>query len=188
MRREFPSSDEMAPIPLVRRPMASANSLRPVGVDVSDVAERRPSGLDLEARRERLQRIVVGALAACGLILIAAAGAQVARASSSAASAQPVMNLKQASAPDPAPAPPAPVEATPPAAAPPAAAPAADTPTTGTLRLRWPALPGHVWLDGEKVTASSASVACGSHELRIGAKGHPKTVTVPCGGELRVSR
>jgi hypothetical protein len=145
----------------------------------ADAADRAT----LAAHRERLQRIVIATLGGCGLILVAAAGAQVARASASTRPTHPVANLSQ---------PPAAVEAAPPAAADPVAAPspapAADAPTIGTLRLHWPAVPGQVWLDGEKVTSSSAVTACGTHEVRVGAKGHPHSIRIPCGGELRVSR
>jgi hypothetical protein len=187
MRPEFSSSDDTAPISLVRRSLPSANSLRPMGIDVKP-SDRPLSDVDLAARRERLQRIVIGALAGCGLILLAAAGAQVARASASAsppqAGAAPAHLTGPAaeqSSPEVAETP------EPKAAASPAPTPA-DVPTIGTLRLRWPAVPGHVWLDGEKVTSSSAVVACGTHELRVGAKGRARTVAIPCGGELRVAR
>jgi hypothetical protein len=184
MRREFSSSDDAAPISLVRRSLPSASSLRPVDFDVKP-SEGRASDAALAAHRERLQRIVIGALAGCGLILLAAAGAQVARASASASPPQAAPAQAHAAGAAAEPSPPEVAEAAEPKAP---APPPADVPTIGTLRLRWPAVPGHVWLDGEKVTSSSAVVACGTHELRVGAKGHARTVAIPCGGELRVAR
>jgi hypothetical protein len=44
-----------------------------------------------------------------------------------------------------------------------------------------------VWLDGQKITVATATVACGDHQLKIGrAKAH--AVTIPCGGDLKVAR
>jgi hypothetical protein len=190
MRGEVPAPGEAVFAASTARPSyPSVSSLRPVDIDVNAADSSVGSMDDLALRRERLRRIVIGTLVACGLILIAAAGAQVARASAGAHAAEPLANLTQRAPaiPDsPAPAPVEPTSAS--SAAPTAAAPAAETPAIGTLRLRWPAVPGHVWLDGEKVTSSSAVVACGPHELRIGPKGHPRSVRIPCGGELRVSR
>jgi hypothetical protein len=56
------------------------------------------------------------------------------------------------------------------------------------LRLQRPAIPGKVWLDGEKVSTPTASVACGKHQLKVGAHGKARGVDVPCGGELKISR
>jgi hypothetical protein len=154
-------------------------------VDFEVKSAESADGGPLAAHRERLQRIVIATLGGCGLILVAAAGAQVARAAASTRPSHPVANLTQLPPVAEAASPPAP--AADPAAAP-SPAPPADPPTIGTLRLHWPAVPGQVWLDGEKVTTSSAVTACGTHELRVGAKGHPRSIRIPCGGELRVSR
>ena len=56
------------------------------------------------------------------------------------------------------------------------------------MRLRWPAVPGHVWLDGEKMTAAWETVSCGKHEVRVGAHGRAHAIDVPCNDEVRVSR
>jgi hypothetical protein len=114
------------------------------------------------------------------LILVAAIVARVSHASSEpTASAQ--NSRLGAAAPQPAPPPidaPAPVE---PAPTPELA------PTTGTLRLHKPASPGRVWVDGKKLTADSAILGCGAHLIRVG-RGRARSVQVPCGGELVVSR
>ena len=134
-------------------------------------------------RRRKLSRIVFATLAGCGVILLAAAVVHVVRpsndASAYAATATPATSAAAV----------APVLA-PQAAAPPAATatPAADVPQTGTVRLLKPAAPGKVWLDGQKLSAATAAVACGSHQLKIGAHGKARAVDVPCGGELKVSR
>jgi hypothetical protein len=72
------------------------------------------------------------------------------------------------------------------ATAPPAPAPP-PTPATGTLTLDKPATAGKVWLDGKKVTVKSGEVPCGKHQLKIG-RGKPRSVTIPCGDELHVSK
>jgi hypothetical protein len=136
------------------------------------------------ARRKKLTRIVVATLAACGLILLAAGVAHVLRPNNDAEAYAATPAVPPPPAPSAAIAPPAQAPAPPAAAAP---APA-DTPTTGTLRLQRPAAPGKVWLDGDKISAASASVACGKHQLKIGPHGKPRTVDIPCGGELKVSR
>jgi hypothetical protein len=173
-------SDAAVALPAAPRPSTPrASSLRPVDIQAPPIVSASDEG-NLALRRERLRKIVLGTLAGCGLILIAAAGAQVARAGANTGALQPVAVLTRAAEP-------ANIEPAPAAAAPePAAVP--EAPAIGTLRLHSPAVPGHVWLDGEKVTAASTVVACGKHELRVGAKGHPHTVDVPCGGEFRVSR
>jgi|CZKU01.1.fsa_nt_gi hypothetical protein len=128
------------------------------------------------ARRRKLTLVVVAALGACTLILVAAGIAHLARANnetSALAATEPS-----------AIAPPAPGAA--PVAAP--AAPPVDIPQTGTLRLQRPATAGKVWLDGQKITTAWATVACGSHQVKLGAHGKPHAVDVPCGGELRLSK
>lgn len=127
----------------------------------------------LPARRQKLSRIVFAALAACGLILVAAVVAQLLRPKEDAA----VAAVPAATA---LPAPALPAPATPPAAAVP------DAPQTGTLHLQRPAAPGKVWLDGQKISAATVTVACGDHQLKVGrAKAH--TVTIPCGGDLKIA-
>jgi hypothetical protein len=135
----------------------------------------------LPARRQKLTRIVIAAVAACGLILIAAGVAHMLRPRPDAVAfaATPTATAAAALVPTTAP---SPATTTPPA---PAAAP--DTPQTGTLHLLRPATPGKVWLDGQKITVASATVSCGDHELKVGrAKAH--AVTIPCGGDLKVSK
>jgi hypothetical protein len=168
------------------------DSGQPVQGDILQVIPRRPpsGGPPSEgggtgsrrivlhpARRRKLTRIVIGAVGACGLILIAAGVAHVLRPSQDAAAF-----AATAAAP-----PPAPIPASPPAATVAPSPPVADLPQTGTLHLLRPAAPGKVWLDGQKITVASATVACGDHQLKIGrAKAH--SVTIPCGGDLKVSR
>lgn len=164
----------------------------PGQADILQVIPRRPAGAPPPdgtgslrialppARRKMLKRIVFGALGACGLILVAAGIAHAVRSNDVDTPALAATVAPPAVAPPPAAAP-----ASPPAATP--AAPASDTPQTGTLHLLRPAAPGKVWLDGQKITAASATVACGDHQIKVGhAKAH--SINVPCGGDLKVAK
>jgi len=125
----------------------------------------------------------MAALGACGLILIAAVGTQIARAASgsNATWTRPAATTAPPAAATTA------LGSTASAAAPADSSTAAGTPTVGTLRIHAPAVPGHVWVDGEKINDASSAVACGKHEVRVGPKGRAHTVDVPCGGEVRVT-
>ena len=129
-------------------------------------------------RRKKLTRIVLGTLAACALILVAAGIVHLARPNNDAASVATSTAV--------APALPAPIAS--PAVAPAAAPAVTDAPQTGTLRLQKPLAAGKVWLDGQKMAVASATIACGTHELKVGAHGRPRSIDVPCGGELKLSR
>jgi hypothetical protein len=133
------------------------------------------------ARRRRLRRVVVGTVTACGLILIAAVSIHLARpnqdATAFAATTTTAIVPPTASAPGPAP---SPVAAA-------VAAPPAEVPETGTVDLQRPATAGHVWLDGQKLSAASATVSCGKHQIKVGARGRAHAIDIPCGGEIRVS-
>ncbi len=161
--------------------------------DILQVIPRRPSNAPppdgggtgslrirlAPARRRKLTRIVFVALGACGVILVAAAVAHVVRPSGDAAAfaATDTTAAIVVPAPPATPAPPPAVTAPP---------PVPDVPQTGTLRLQHPAAPGKVWLDGQKITVASATVACGDHQLKVGrAKAH--SINVPCGGDVKVS-
>ncbi len=131
-------------------------------------------------RRRRLVRVVVITVSGCALILVAAVTARLGHRGADAPANAPITI---ASVEPPAAAHPvAPV----PAAV--AADPAVVAPTTGTVRLQRPALPGHVWLDGTKLTAGLATVSCGKHKVKVGMWGRTHPVDVPCGGELKVTK
>ena len=164
-------------------------SLAPMGIDSLARLPLDPENstgsisATILSRRKRLTRIVVAAIAACGVILVAAGIAHAVRRSDDA---QPVTAAAPpAPSPDPSP------SADPPAAAP---APVPDSPdaieakTKGTIRLDKPASPGHVWLDGKKLSKVENLVACGKHQIKVGAHAHAHAVDVPCGGEVHVSR
>jgi predicted nucleic acid-binding Zn-ribbon protein len=64
-------------------------------------------------------------------------------------------------------------------------APAAATTTDGVIVLPQEAADHRVFVDGKVVPVknSRAVVPCGSHEVRIGSRGAPRTLDVACGGE-----
>lgn len=130
-------------------------------------------------RRRRLRRVVLAAVAACGLILIAAGVARLAHANSVATAENTVPSASMVSAPRANVAVAGPVTAAP---------PVADVPRTGTLRLQHPATAGKVWLDGQKITTASTAATCGTHQIKVGTRGKLHAIDVPCGGDVNVSR
>ncbi|HEY1695091.1 MAG TPA: hypothetical protein VGG39_23145 [Polyangiaceae bacterium] len=182
-----------------RRPSQSNSSIAPVGLDLatSDGVERGDEEVNptmevrLPMRRRRLGVIVVATVAGCALILVAAGIARVSHASSPAATVSP--STAAAGTPDPsvpstsATAAPAPVPPPSPAA------PVTPSPTTstgastGTVRLDRPATPGRAWLDGKRLSSSSALVSCGTHQIKVG-RGRTHSIDVPCGGEIGVAK
>jgi hypothetical protein len=133
-----------------------------------------------------LTRVVVATVGACGVILIAAATVHLARSKDenafAATSVTPAASVAAPTSPAPstAAAPAVPVAPTTP--------PSPAEPQSGTLTLQRPAVAGHVWLDGQKLSATSATITCGKHQIKVGAHGRAHPVDVPCGGELRISR
>jgi hypothetical protein len=181
---------------VTRKSLASNSSIAPVGLDlmpqraIADEEVNATMQVRLPARRRRLGGIVIAAIAGCTLILVAAGVARVGHASSApdpasspALAALPATTAAATTPPgvDPSP-------ATTPAPATTAAATASPTlSSTGTVRLDRPALPGHVWLDGKKLSSRSALVSCGTHQIKVG-RGRTHSVDVPCGSEIGVSR
>jgi hypothetical protein len=142
----------------------------------------------LSTRRRELRRVVIAALSACVLILVAAGIVRVVHASS---------EPDRSSRPSPI-APPAAANAvaTQPIAAQspsPATSPAAggtdglNAPTSGTLHLERNITPRFVLLDGKKLNTHNEVVPCGPHTIKVG-HARPRSIDVPCGGELKVSR
>jgi hypothetical protein len=190
-----------AEVALPRKSLSSSSSIAPVGLDLA--AER--AGADEEAnptmqirlpgRRRHLRGIVIGAIAGCALILVAAGIARVGHASSSvdgtASTTPPVATVTTVAATSAVAATSVPQAMTPPTAT---GSPVATSPTgpgnaasTGTVRLDRPALPGRVWLDGKKLSSTSAIVSCGTHQIKVG-RGRTHSLDVPCGSEIGVSR
>ncbi len=189
-----------------RKPARSNSSIAPVGLDLASSGAAEPADDDADAslavrlppRRRRLGGIVIGTVAGCALILLAAVIARVGHASSTPSTATtPATADTTTAAPTPPATTTAPDPGTPSNAAPaPAATTAATTATaapavtaasTGTVRLDRPAVPGHVWLDGKKLTSRSAIVSCGTHQIKVGLR-RTHSIDVPCGGEIGVAK
>ena len=169
------------PLPAMRRVSTSASSIAPVGLDL---APNRPMDeeinptmeIRLPLPRRRLGGVVVATVASCTLILVAAALARVGHAdyepSTGTAAVAPQPTAPRAAAPTPVPAP------LPPTPAPALTAVATDTPSTGTIRIARPSAVCQVLLDWRKITASSAIVSCGTHQIRLGSA-RPHSIDVP---------
>ena len=177
-------------VALPRKSLTSNSSIAPVGLDLAperaaaDEEVNPTMEIRLPARRRRLGAIVIGAIAGCALILVAAGIARVSHASSSpeststATPATPVTTTAAAPVAPPAPSP---------GTAATAAPATTSNASTGTVRLDRPARPGHVWLDGKKLSSTSALVSCGTHQIKVG-RGRTHSVDVPCGSEIAVSK
>jgi hypothetical protein len=175
-----------------RKSLTSNSSIAPVGLDLmpqraaADEEANPTMEVRLPVRRRRLGGIVAGAIAGCALILIAAGIARVGHASSSPgpASSPPIPTVTAAATATAAPLDTAPATTSAPASPAPALL---DLSSAGTVRLARPATPGHVWLDGKKLSSSSALVSCGTHQIKVG-RGRTHSVDVPCGAEISVSK
>jgi hypothetical protein len=173
---------------VTRKALASNSSIAPVGLDLmpqraaADEEVNPTMEIRLPVRRRRLGGIVIGAVAGCALILVAAGVARVGHASSSPDPTSPaaITTTTAAATPLDTAAAPTPVPGT--------VAPASlDGASTGTVRLDRPAVVGHVWLDGKKLSSRSALVSCGTHQIKVG-HGRTHSVDVPCGAEIGVSK
>jgi hypothetical protein len=176
-----------------RKSAGSNSSIAPVGLDLMPLR----AGADEEVnptmeirlpprRRRRLGGIVIAAIAGCALILVAAGIARVGHASSSPAPASsPAFTATTAAVTATS----APLDTAPAATSTPSSpAPASlGGSSAGTVRLDRPAIAGHVWLDGKKLSSTSALVSCGTHQIKVG-RGRTHSVDVPCGSEIGVSK
>lgn len=185
-----------------RGTLASQSSIAPVGLDLAkgtvadtgeDEAAFEPPLATKRTPRKALGRgVVIGAIAACTLILLAAGVTRVSHASSesnasTASTGAPAVTAAATAPPAVPPATPlAPPQAAPVAAAAPAPT-TLDATSAGTVRLAKPAVAGHVWLDGKKVTTPTLLVSCGTHQVKVGHN-RKHSLDVPCGGEISLAR
>ena len=175
-----------------RKAAGSNSSIAPVGLDLmplragADEEVNPTMEIRLPPRRRRLGGIVIAAIAGCALILVAAGIARVGHASSSPAPASsPVFTATTAAVtPTSAPLDTAPAATSTPSSPAPASLGGSSA---GTVRLERPAVAGHVWLDGKKLSSTSALVSCGTHQIKVG-RGRTHSVDVPCGSEIGVSK
>jgi hypothetical protein len=176
----------------------SSSSIAPVGLDLMPSAPRteaaspnstlQTTSVSIQVPRRRLGGVVAVTVVACALILVAAGIARVGHASSQPPPVVAAAATTVAATPTEAPAAEPSASAVPPTPAPVASgAPAEDDRSTGKVRLEKPALPKRTWLDGKKMTSSSAVVSCGTHQIRVGFR-RTHSIDVPCGGEVAVSK
>jgi hypothetical protein len=207
--QELQAADVLEVLPAGRPLQRSASSIAPVGFDLPPLPETRlTESEELDAYnptrelsalpRRHLGPVVIGTVTLCAVILIIAGLSRLSRSGAEAggagyerqttvtiASKPPTTTAATANsaAVKTAMAPPTPT-ATTKSPAPAAAAPvAAESPTTGTIVLGHP---GRVWLDGKRLTGTSALVRCGSHRIKLGAYAKSRAIDVPCGGEVRI--
>jgi hypothetical protein len=187
-------------VPPVSPPSQSSSSIALVGLEEL-VESMSTLQLRLPLRRRALRRVVIAAVSACALILVAAGVTRVVHASSEpdrvvrAVVAAPVPSIaSRAAGATPAAAPEA--TGTSEAASAGGAAAAAATsggltaqsaPMAGTLHLERNVTPRWVLLDGKKLSSRNEVVACGSHQIKVGHN-KARSIDIPCGGELTVSR
>ena len=181
-------------------------SLAAVGMDLNQGRFDETCEIRLEARRKKLSRYVIAAVAASCVILVLSVVKHEPSTATHAVAAKAVAPAPPASVSRPAtvasrstPIPIA-IPAPPPASTPVSVSPAAgsqpssggvgnagSTGTSGTVRFVSPARSGWIWLDGNRLTGTSAIVSCGTHQVKVGyAAKH--AITVPCDGEVVVKR
>jgi hypothetical protein len=177
-----------------------ALSSRPPRIDQTGRGEETCE-IRLVARRRELSRYVIGAVAVSCAILVASlvkhetaeshAPAHAVATSTPPPVAKPATRPSYASTDIPPPPAPIVVPAAVPAAAAAATVTAGATATavsgSGTLRFTVPAKSSWIWVDGKRLTGTSAIVSCGTHQVKVGY--YPKhSVVVPCDGEVVLSR
>jgi hypothetical protein len=176
-------------------------------LEAREAAERMGRGdetcqLRLVARRRELSRYVIGAVAVSCAILVASLVKHESRAAAGSQSSaaevgpHPLVTPRPAARPSYAGAdipPPPPAVALPTPATTPQTIPTVpSTQTTqtvasgsGTLRFTSPAR-SWIWVDGKRLTGTSAIVSCGTHQIKVGYYAK-HAVVVPCDGELVLS-
>jgi len=154
------------------RPGAGAESISPLALSIAPAPAPARAHAEstfkidaLQPPRRRLGGIVTGAMAVAVCILVAA-GVRARMVEPPADQVSVAVPAKAVAA----------------AAAQPWRA-AEAAPTSGTITSRG----GALFVDGARISAKSAVVSCGHHQLRAG-RGKAHDVDVPCGGTLLVDR
>jgi hypothetical protein len=189
--QEIDPSDVLEVLQVTPDKRHSYPSLLRVGIDIEMPRNDETCQMRVATRRKELSRYVIGAVAFSCIILVVAfvkreVGASNGPTATSPMSAPATAARPTATAPAIPPPPPAPVQSSSPTVA---ELLAADTPdsTSGSIRFVRPAKAGWVWLDGKRLTGTSAIVTCGTHQVKVGYLAK-HAVVVPCGGELVLSR
>jgi len=191
--QEIDPSDVLEVLQVSRDKRPSYPSLMRVGIDIEMPSNDETCQMRVATRRKELSRYVVGAVVFSCLILVVAfvkreVGTSNGPTATSPMSSPATATAARATTTSPAipPPPPAPVQSASPTVA---ELLAADTPdsTSGSIRFVRPVKAGWVWLDGKRLTGTSAIVTCGTHQVKVGY-GAKHAVVVPCGGEVVLSR
>lgn len=173
--QELRSADVLEVVDPNHRP----TSLVPVGFD---------TGMAFRLPRKHLTKYVAGAMAVASLIGVTALikGLATAAAPPSAAASAPSASSAASTRSAATGTRPGEMSILPVA---PAATPNASSEVTvGTLRIDG-SVEGHkVYVDGVALTAPVAMLQCGKHDLSVGSPSHPRSIDVPCGGEVTVFR
>jgi hypothetical protein len=158
----------------------------PPGASALAAVDPAQPGTSVAARRWRGPGLIVGG-ATIAAVFLAVVGLGTARVSSARAPVsvtveRPVAALVAAS------------PATPPepsmlvaAAAPAVAVQSLPRVATGTVSVAAVAASHRLYIDGKLASAGSATVSCGRHAVKVGARGATRTVNVPCGQEVVVA-
>jgi hypothetical protein len=188
-------SVEIVPDESPRFRTSSASSIAPVDLNLAPPLDDEMTGsIDVVAvaRRKRFSLIVGAAVGSAAVLLVIGIGCKLAGGSndseSSTASGVAATQAPTAATQKPAT-----------ATAFTVALPAVTAPKTTTASTPAPATastigtlivdgkPKKVWLDGKRLSGSSAMIQCGSHKVKIG-KTSVQMVDVPCGGETHVTK
>jgi hypothetical protein len=198
--QELLASDVLEVVQQPRRAEHSASSIAPVGIDLPPMRPAATSAEEQEEynptrelramQRRHLGPVVVATVAVCGVILLVAginrfSPADATRAANAAQETTVTVVSRPASTPATAskPVSVAPTTATPKAIS--TSTVAGDAPTTGTIVFD---KAGKVWLDGKRLSGTSAMVRCGSHRVKLGPFAKSRAIDVPCGGEITVKK
>ncbi len=186
-------SVEIVPDESPRYRTSSASSIAPVDLNLAPPLDDEMTGsIDVVAvaRRKRFSLIVGAAVGSAAVLLVIGIGcklaggsndSEISKASGVAATQAPAAATQKPAAAT------AFTVALPGATAPKTTA--ATTPATastiGTLVVD--GKHKKVWLDGKRLSGSSAMIQCGAHKVKIG-KTSVQMVDVPCGGEAHVTK
>jgi hypothetical protein len=190
--QEIDPSDVLEVLQVTPDKRHSYPSLLRVGIDIEMPRNDETCQLPVVTRRKELSRYVIGAVGVSCLILVTAfvkreVGASNGPTATSSMSSPATAPRPTATALAVPPPPPAPAQSAAPTVAELLAADEAADSNSGSIRFVRPAKAGWVWLDGKRLTGTSAIVTCGTHQVKVGY-GAKHAVVVPCGGELVLSR
>jgi hypothetical protein len=186
--QEIAAGDILEETPIEASPRGEVPSIWPLSFDAVPAPEASTFKITVSPKR-RLRGVVLGAMCISLSILAVAALSQVPTSPSSAPATPPALATPSPDRPadNPPTVSPTPAESTPSsggsAAWVTASQPVASR--SGTITLTETA--SRLFIDGKRITATSAIVSCGPHTVRVGWS-KPRQVVVPCGATVLVDR